>query len=183
MRTESHEPKASGPRGPFPRIGRRLQQPRGHPQPVPKFGRWLRILGPGLITGAADDDPSGIGTYSQAGAAFGMSLLWLALYMLPLMIAVQEMCGRIGLVTGKGLAGVVKTHYNRQVLRTAVALLLIANTINIGADLGAMAAATRLLLPGAPFFLLLLAFAVIIVGVEIFLPYKHYARVLKVLTL
>ncbi len=183
MRVKSHDPKTSRPRGLVPRIGQRLLRPRGQPQPLQQVGRWLRILGPGLITGAADDDPSGIGTYSQAGAAFGTGLLWLALYMLPLMIAVQEMCGRIGLVTGKGLAGVVKTHYSRQVLRIAVALLLIANTINIGADLGAMAASTRLLIPGAPFFLLLLAYAVIMIAVEVYLPYKQYARVLKVLTL
>src|SRR5215469_2509492 len=167
MGMESHEAKTAEPRGLLPRIGQRLQRPRGQPRPLQRVGRWLRILGPGFITGAADDDPSGIGTYSQAGAAFGMGLLWLALYMLPLMIAVQEMCGRIGLVTGKGLAGVVKTHYSRPVLRIAVALLLIANTINIGADLGAMAASTRLLVPSAPFFLLLLAFAAIMVGVEI----------------
>jgi hypothetical protein len=92
MRTERHEPKTAKPRGLLPRIGQRLQRPRGHPRPLRQVGRWLRILGPGFITGAADDDPSGIGTYSEAGAGFGMGLLWLALYMLPLMIAVQEMC-------------------------------------------------------------------------------------------
>jgi Natural resistance-associated macrophage protein-like len=133
-------------------LGGRLQRPRGHPRALPNLGRWLRILGPGLITGAADDDPSGIGTYSQAGAAFGTGLLWMALYLLPLMIAVQEMCGRIGLVTGKGIASIVKSHYSRRALRLSVALLLIANTINIGADLGAMAASTRLLLPQVPFY-------------------------------
>src|SRR5262249_4641040 len=126
-------------------FGRRLGQPCGQPLPLQRAGRWLRIIGPGLITGAADDDPSGIGTYSQAGAAYGSGLLWLGLYLLPLMIAVQEMCGRIGLVTGKGLAGVIRAHYSRRVLRIAVILLLLANTINIGADLGAMAASTRLL--------------------------------------
>jgi Mn2+/Fe2+ NRAMP family transporter len=103
--------------------------------------------------------------------------------MLPLMIAVQEMCGRIGLVTGKGIAGVVKTHYSRRVLRITVGLLVIANTINIGADLGAMAASTRLLAPGLPFALLLVLFAVGIIVVEVFVPYRQYASVLKVLSL
>ncbi|HEX9070187.1 MAG TPA: divalent metal cation transporter, partial [Ktedonobacterales bacterium] len=161
----------------------RLRQPRGQPRPLRNIGRLFRIIGPGLITGAADDDPSGIGTYSQIGAAFGAGLLWLALYLLPLMIAVQEMCGRIGMVTGQGIAGVVKAHYSRQVLRVAVALLLLANTVNIGADLGAMAASTRLLIPSVPFYPLLLIFAVGMVAVEVFVPYQRYARVLKVLSL
>jgi NRAMP (natural resistance-associated macrophage protein)-like metal ion transporter len=164
-------------------LWRRMQRPRGLPRALPNLGRWLRILGPGLITGAADDDPSGIGTYSQAGAAFGTGLLWMALYMLPLMIAVQEMCGRIGLVTGKGIASIVKTHYSRRALRLSVALLLLANTINIGADLGAMAASTRLLLPRAPFYPLLIAFAIGMIVVEVYVPYQAYARVLKILAL
>src|SRR5215472_2348515 len=120
---------------------------RGRPHPLRQAGRWLRILGPGVITGAADDDPSGIGTYSQTGASFGLGQLWLALYMLPLMIAVQEMCGRIGLVTDQGIAGVVRLHYRREVLVGAVTLVAVANAINVGADLGAMAASTRLLAP------------------------------------
>ncbi len=164
-------------------LARRYQRLSGQPKALGRVGRWLRIIGPGLITGAADDDPSGIGTYSQAGAAYGSGLLWLALYMLPLMIAVQEMCGRIGLVTGKGIAGVVKTHYGRRVLRTTVALLVIANTINIGADLGAMSASTRLLFPGVPFAPLVIVFSLGIILVEIFVPYQQYATVLKVLSL
>jgi NRAMP (natural resistance-associated macrophage protein)-like metal ion transporter len=156
---------------------------RGRPHPLRRAGRAFRVLGPGLITGAADDDPSGIGTYSQTGAAFGSGLLWLALYMLPLMIAVQEMCGRIGLVTGQGLAGVLRKHFPRQVLLGAVALLFVANTINVGADLGAMAASTRLLAPSAPFAVLVILYAVGILALEIFVPYRYYARVLKVLTL
>ena len=112
--------------------------------------RLLRIAGPGLITGASDDDPSGIGTYSQVGAAFGTGFLWMALYILPLVICVQEMCGRIGLVTGRGIAGCVRRHSSRQVLFGAVLLLFIANTINVGADLGAMAASVRLLAPAFP---------------------------------
>jgi Mn2+/Fe2+ NRAMP family transporter len=146
-------------------------------------GRWLRVLGPGLITGAADDDPSGIGTYSQSGAAYGPGQLWLALYMLPLMIAVQEMCGRIGLVTGKGIAGVVRAHYSRRVLYGAVTLLLVANTINVGADLGAMAASMQLLAPAVPFSVVLVLFALGILALEIFVPYVRYAKVLKILTL
>jgi NRAMP (natural resistance-associated macrophage protein)-like metal ion transporter len=164
-------------------LARRWRRPRGRPRPLGQVGRWLRILGPGLITGAADDDPSGIGTYSQAGAAYGSGLLWLALYMLPLMIAVQEMCGRIGLVTGKGIAGVIKTHYSRRVLRITVGLLVIANTINIGADLGAIAAGTRLLVPSLPFYPLLFVFALGIVVIEVFVPYRQYASVLKILSL
>jgi NRAMP (natural resistance-associated macrophage protein)-like metal ion transporter len=156
---------------------------RGRPLPLHRVHRLLRVLGPGLITGAADDDPSGIGTYSQSGAVYGSSQLWLALYILPLVIAVQEMCGRIGLVTGKGIAGVVRAHYSRRVLFGAVALLFVANTINVGADLGAMAASVQQLIPGAPFFPLLVAFALGILALEIFIPYRHYARVLKVLTL
>src|SRR5262245_34423428 len=108
---QPNQPPLDAPTQRLEALWRRLQRPRGHPRALPDRGRWLRILGPGLITGAADDDPSGIGTYSQAGAAFGTGLLWMALYMLPLMIAVQEMCGRIGIVTGRGIASIVKSHY------------------------------------------------------------------------
>jgi NRAMP (natural resistance-associated macrophage protein)-like metal ion transporter len=181
MNTQTTKTTTKSPR--HVQLKRLFQGPRGRPQPLGQVGRWLRIIGPGLITGAADDDPSGIGTYSQAGAAYGSGLLWLALYMLPLMIAVQEMCGRIGLVTGKGIAGVVKTHYSRRVLRIAVGLLVIANTINIGADLGAMAASTRLLAPSLPFAPLVVLFSLGIIVVEIFVPYRQYASVLKVLSL
>lgn len=160
-----------------------LRTPRGRPRPLLQVRRWLRILGPGLVTGAADDDPSGIGTYSQAGAAFGTGQLWLALYMLPLLIAVQEMCARIGLVTGKGLATVVRTQYSRWVLFLAVGLVFVANTLNIGADLGAMAATVQLLTPGVPFLALLLIISLGILALEIFVPYKRYAVVLKLLAL
>jgi NRAMP (natural resistance-associated macrophage protein)-like metal ion transporter len=156
---------------------------RGRPRPLRRLSRALKVLGPGLITGAADDDPSGIGTYSQAGAAFGTGLLWLALYLLPLMIAVQEMCGRIGLVTNKGIAGVLRECYSRRLLYVAVGLLLIANTINVGADLGAMAASVQMLAPGLSFIPILLGFAIGILLLEILVPYRHYARVLKLLTL
>ena len=177
MAAKPSPPGASARRARFP------HPHRGRPEPLRNIGRFLRILGPGLITGAADDDPSGIGTYSQVGAAYGSGLLWLALYMLPLMIAVQEMCGRIGLVTGQGIAGVVRRQYNRKILYGAVALLLLANTINVGADLGAMAVSTHLLLPGVPGAVLLVAFAVGILALEIFVSYRQYARVLKFLAL
>lgn len=168
------------PRAPLSSL---LKRHRGRPHPLRQAGRWLRVLGPGVITGAADDDPSGIGTYAQAGAAFGTGQLWLALYMLPMMIAVQEMCGRVGLVTGKGIAAVVRQHYSRKILFGAVLLVLIANTINVGADLGAMAASVRLLLPGVPFLVVLLLFALGMLAIEIFVPYRYYAVVLKVLSL
>src|SRR4029079_3475777 len=109
---------------------------------------FFRELGPGLITGAADDDPSGISTYSQAGAAYGTNLLWTALISLPLMSAVQLMCARIGIVARNGLAGVLREHYSRWMLWIACGLLLFANTVNIAADLAGMAAATVLLTGG-----------------------------------
>src|SRR5690242_2975189 len=124
---------------------------RGRPRPLRRLSRALRVLGPGLITGAADDDPSGIGTYSQAGAAFGTGLLWLALYLLPLAIAVQEMCGRIGLVTNKGIAGVLRDCYSRRLLYLALGLLFFADTVNVGAELGSVAASVQTLAPEMPF--------------------------------
>ena len=156
---------------------------RGHPRPLRDVSRALRVLGPGLITGASDDDPSGVTTYTQSGAAFGQAQLWVTLYVLPLMIAVQEMCGRIGLVTNQGIAGVLRRHDPRPVLAVAVILVLIANTINVGTDLGAMAASTRLLAPGVPFVVLVVFFAMGVLALEVFVPYRHYARVLKWLTL
>jgi NRAMP (natural resistance-associated macrophage protein)-like metal ion transporter len=144
-------------------------------------GFW-RTLGPGLVTGAADDDPSGIATYSQTGAQFGYGQLWTALYMLPLMAAVQEACARIGLVTGKGITKIVKERYGKSVLYAVVGLVVVANTINIGADLGAMAAAAQLLVP-VPFIVLTLMFTTIILVLEIFTNYKVYSKILKWLAL
>src|SRR5262250_3333034 len=115
---------------------------------IDRTRRWLRQLGPGLITGAADDDPSGIATYSQAGAQFGYSLGWTMLLTFPLMAAVQEVSARIGRGTGYGLAGNLRRHYPGWLLKAIVALLLVANIINLGADLGAMGAALALLIPG-----------------------------------
>jgi NRAMP (natural resistance-associated macrophage protein)-like metal ion transporter len=156
-------------------------------EPNPKhsrknFWKFLTLLGPGLTTGAADDDPSGIATYSQTGAQFGYGQLWTALYMLPFMTAVQEACARIGLVTGKGIAAVVKTHYSRTVLYAVVGLVVIANTINIGADIGAMASAAQLLVP-VPFVILTLFFTATILILEIFTNYKVYSKILKWLAL
>ena len=145
------------------------------------FG-YFRRLGPGLVTGASDDDPSGIGTYSQAGAAFGFGLLWTAWVTLPLAAAVQETAGRLGLVTGHGLATLIKKRFPRWVLFGAVALVAVANGFNIGADLGSMAASVRLLVP-IPQALLLVAMAGLMVGLEILLPYERYAKVLRWLTL
>jgi len=144
--------------------------------------KFLSILGPGITTGAADDDPSGIATYSQTGAQFGYGQLWTAIYMLPFMMGVQEACGRIGMVTGKGIAAIVKQHYNAKLLYAVVALVTVANVINIGADIGAMAAAATLILP-LPFAVWTLVFTASILFLEIFTTYKTYARILKRLAL
>lgn len=147
-----------------------------------KLQKFFSILGPGLTTGAADDDPSGIATYSQTGAQFGYGQLWTALYMLPFMIGVQEACARIGIVTGKGITANMKAHYNPKVVYFTVTLLVIANVINIGADIGAMAAAAALIIP-LPFVVWTLLFTASILMLEIFTTYKVYARILKWLAL
>jgi NRAMP (natural resistance-associated macrophage protein)-like metal ion transporter len=146
------------------------------------FRRFFSDLGPGLITGAADDDPSGISTYSVAGAAFGYLPLWTALFSFPLMTAVQLMCARLGLVTGLGLAGVIRRRYSRWVLWAACALLVIANVINIAADLGGMAEAT-MMVTRAPVALLVPIFGVLIVSLLMWSSYRTIARVFKWLTL
>jgi len=147
-----------------------------------KFGRQvkelLKIAGPGIITGAADDDPSGIATYTQTGAQFGYGQLWTALLVLPMLIAVQEACARIGAVTGKGISAVVKERYSKQVLYGMLALIVVANTINLGADLGAMGAAAQLIVP-VNLTVLVLFFTALILVLEIFTSYKTYARILK----
>lgn len=147
-----------------------------------KLKSFVRELGPGLVTGAADDDPSGIATYSQAGAAFGYGLLWTALITLPLMTAVQLMCARIGLVTRHGLAAVLREHYSRWLLWFACLLLFTANTINIAADLGGMAAAARML-SGIPAVWFVPAFTLLILVLLIFGSYRSMTRVFKWLTL
>ncbi len=145
-----------------------------------KIKKIFSILGPGFITGASDDDPSGIATYSQTGALFGFAQAWTALFSFPLMVAIQEMCGRIGLVSGKGLAGVIRLHYPKKALYLTVFLLLLANTINIGADLGAMAASAQLVF-GFPFIYWLIGMVVLTLFLEIFISYKTYSKYLKYL--
>ncbi len=145
------------------------------------FGYFAR-LGPAVVTGAADDDPSGIGTYSQVGAAFGYGLLWMAPLTLPLATAVQETAGRLGITTGHGLATSIGRRFPRPVLWFAVALVGIANVFNIGADLASMAAAVRLLLP-VPFSIVLLVLALALIGLEVGISYRRYSKVLRWLTL
>ena len=143
---------------------------------------FTKILGPGLVTGASDDDPSGIGTYAQAGAAYGYATLWTTLVMLPMMISVQYICAKIGLVNGRGLAGVLREHYPRWVLYPAVLALVVANTINAGVDIGAIAAAINLLLP-IPELSLVIPVSVGILALQVFGSYQLIARVFKWLTL
>ncbi|MFC6046521.1 NRAMP family divalent metal transporter, partial [Methylobacterium hispanicum] len=148
----------------------------------PSKPRLLRVLGPGLIAGASDDDPSGIATYSQAGAQLGFGLCWTMLYTLPLMAAVQMVSARIGRTTGRGIAGVLREHYPNGLLQAVVLLLLAANILNLGADLGAMADALNLLLPG-PNWLYVVLFSGICVFMQLVLQYTRYVAVLKWLTL
>ena len=143
---------------------------------------WLRRLGPGLVTGASDDDPSGIATYSKAGAEFQFGLLWTILFTLPLMAAIQEICARLGRITGRGLAGNLRQHYPAAVLYPIVLLLVAANIFNLGADLGAMGDAVALLAGGSSALYAVL-FAVLCVLLEVFACYEKYANYLKLLTL
>ena len=147
-----------------------------------KIKNFFKVFGPGVITGAADDDPSGIATYTQTGAKFGYGQLWTVIFMLPLMTAIQEACARIGTVNGSGLAAVVKANYSKKVLYTAVLLVVAANTINIGADIGAIAAAAQLLIH-VNFVILTLGFTALILVLEIFTNYRVYSRILKWLAL
>jgi len=170
--------------------GRKQHHKPGSEKPSPKaesrepfnFRLFLKSLGPGLITGASDDDPSGIGTYSQAGAQLGYGIGWTMLLTFPLMAAIQEISARVGRVTGHGISGNVCRHYPGWLLSVVVALLFIANTINIAADLGAMADATKLLIGGHG-IIYVVGFGVISVVAQIFLDYKRYVAVLKWLTL
>jgi NRAMP (natural resistance-associated macrophage protein)-like metal ion transporter len=160
-----------------------LESIRTLDKPVKKAQEYWHMLGPGLTTGAADDDPSGIATYSQTGAKYGFSLLWLAAFSFPLMAVVQEICARIGMVTGRGLAGNIKRHYSKKILYTVTLLLFLANTFNIGADLGAMAKATQLLVPKFGFVWLIFFFTTLSLVLQIFTSYKDYAKYLKWLAL
>src|SRR6266516_75897 len=148
----------------------------------PRWLRFVRLLGPGLITGASDDDPSGIATYSQAGAQFGFAISWTMLFSYPLMVAIQQISARIGRITGKGIAGNLRQHYPNWLLQVIVALLFTANTINIGADLGAMADALGLLV-GGPVLIYVIAFGSFCAILQVFMAYRRYVAVLKWLTL
>jgi NRAMP (natural resistance-associated macrophage protein)-like metal ion transporter len=144
--------------------------------------RFFAELGPGLITGCADDDPSGISTYSMAGALFGYRFLWSAILTLPLMVTLQTMCGRLGMVSGRGLAGVVRKRYSRSVLWAACSLLVVANVFNIGADLGGMGAATELA-TGIPALFWTPIYAAAIAGFLVYSSYRQIARIFKWITL
>lgn len=147
-----------------------------------KVKRIINLLGPGIITGAADDDPSGVATYAQTGAQFGYQQLWTTIWTIPFMTVIQEMCGRIGVVTGRGLGGIIRQHYPKWLLFTSVFILICANVINIGADLGAMAESAKMLVP-IPFFVWLTLITAISLGLQIFIPYPRYARYLKFVVL
>jgi NRAMP (natural resistance-associated macrophage protein)-like metal ion transporter len=155
----------------------------GHHRAIdPSKARLLRALGPGLITGASDDDPSGIATYSQAGAQFGFAISWTMLFSYPLMAAIQQISARIGRTTGKGIAGNIRQHYPARLLQSIVALLFIANAINIGADLGAMGDALTLLI-GGPALSYVILFGAICAVLQVFVKYARYVAMLKWLTL
>jgi NRAMP (natural resistance-associated macrophage protein)-like metal ion transporter len=159
-----------------------MAEPLGTETGSQKHGLLIEVLGPGLITGASDDDPSGIATYSQAGAQFGYMLGWTLLLTYPLMAAIQLISARIGRVTGRGIAGNIRRHYSPWLLYLLVGLVLVANTINLGADLGAMGAAVKLL-AGGPALLYVAAFGIATVLLEIFMRYSRYVAVLKWLSL
>jgi NRAMP (natural resistance-associated macrophage protein)-like metal ion transporter len=142
----------------------------------------LRSLGPGLITGAADEDPSGIVTFLQIGAKLGLGMLWVVLLLFLMKIVIQEMCARIGLVTGKGLATVIKNKYSRNIVIPISGLLMIANIINIGVDIGAMAVSSKLIFPQLPSYIATIIFTALILLTQIFIPYVKYVKFLKYLT-
>ena len=148
----------------------------------PEKPKLLQVMGPGLITGASDDDPSGIATYSQVGAQFGYGLAWTLPFSYPLMVAIQEISARIGRVTGVGIAGNLRRHYPTSLASSIVLVLLVANVINLGADLGAMGSALKLLVPG-PLLLYVVLFGLLSAGLEIFTRYARYVSVLKWLCL
>ncbi len=154
----------------------------GH-KPLKRAKDYWYMLGPGLTTGASDDDPSGIATYSQTGAQYGFGLLWMAIFTFPLMAVIQEMCARIGLVTGRGLAGNIRRRFGKKVLYISTICLFAANTFNIGADIGAMAGSIQLIRPNASFTLLVIGLTIFILLLQIYTPYARYARYLKWLAL
>lgn len=152
-------------------------------KPLRRAEEYWDTLGPGLTAGAADDDPSGIAVYSQAGAKYGLQLIWLSLFTFPFMAVVQEMCARIGLVSGRGLAANIRRRYSARTLYAATALLFFANIFTISASLGAMAASARLMFPGVTMELFVMFFAFVSLMLQIFTSYARYAKYLKYLTL
>ena len=164
-------------------LEKEIKQDIENQKPVMEAKEYWHILGPGLTTGAADDDPSGIATYSQMGASRGFNLLWLSPFTFPLMSVIQEMCARIGLVTGAGLATNIKRHFSKKALYFCVILLLFANVFNIGADLGAMAKSMQLIYPKFGFTFLVIFFAISSLALQVFIPYKKYSKYLKYLSL
>ena len=144
---------------------------------------FLKSLGPGLITGTADDDPSSIATFAQAGAKFGLGMLWTVIYLIPLIIVIQEICARIGLLTGSGLGTIIKKKYSKKIVLPLISLLLVANTINVGADIGAMAASASLMFPQISLNIFSIFFTAFIIIAIIMIPYKRYIKILKYLTL
>jgi NRAMP (natural resistance-associated macrophage protein)-like metal ion transporter len=146
-----------------------------------KLKRIIKIIGPGLVTGASDDDPSGIATYSQAGAQFGIATLWTALITFPLMAAVQEMCARVGMVTSQGLASNIRSHYPKWVMYLTIIVTFPATILNIGADIAGMGAVGNLLLPNVPSYFFTVGFTIILMLLIIYLPYQKIASILKYL--
>ena len=144
---------------------------------------FLKSLGPGLITGTADDDPSSIATFAQAGAKFGLGMLWTVIYLIPLIVVIQEICARIGLLTGSGLGTIIKKKYSKKIVLPLIFLLLVANTINVGADIGAMAASANLMFPQISLNIFSIFFTAFIIIAIIMIPYKKYIKILKYLTL
>lgn len=147
-----------------------------------KFKKYWAKIGPGVVTGAADDDPSGIATYSQTGAQYGFGLLWTAVFTFPFMAVVQEMCARIGMVTGRGLAGTIRMYCPPYILYSVTMFLVLANTFNIGADISAIGEATQLIFPNLSIILIVISFTLISLLFQIFIPYQRYARYMKYLS-
>lgn len=162
---------------------KKINRKRKSGKKTSKLKRFFKLLGPGLVTGASDDDPSGIATYTQAGAQFGITTLWTALLSFPLMVSMQEMCARIGIVTSKGLTGTIKTHYPKPILYGMIAFTVPAILLNIGADIAAMGAVGNLIIPGISSHFFSIVFTGILIGLIIYLPYQRIASILKYLCL
>jgi NRAMP (natural resistance-associated macrophage protein)-like metal ion transporter len=175
--------RARRKRGATPPVPKAVSAPRRSSVVGSSKPRLLQVLGPGLITGAADDDPSGIATYSQAGAQFGFRLGWTLVLTFPLMVVIQAISARLGRTTGRGIAGNLRKYYPAWLLHLVVGLLFAANTLNIGADLGAMAEASRLLVPGPGAWLYVIGFGIICTAGQVVLKHTRYVAVLKWLTL